>query len=628
MQITKYHGKLVSIFMALALVLIATPAAAGQRQEFEPDFYVSDMTGMEIAVSGPNFAISDAELQEYPTGEGEIVQISSETLAADLEVSFFDDADTPQESVDIYLQSVEGAADAMEVIDRGVFDGRQYALASIQYQGVDILFFVMVEEDIQGNVDMLQAILTTTLTIETDLAEAQAEVVIDGVSFMDSIVPADLANVAMESSTLGPADLTTPTSSAETFTFSGTDVTVGIGTDFAFLGESEQRTDVEAVRIQGVNTLSMIAVGETGSSPQVILDSFSSGIVSNYAEAEIVAEEVDSDSAWRLLLIPKSAGETTFMLIVVDSATVPGHEIMQAHELPSDSVAGSLVMIQEQITVNGTPVLSDFDPEEIADVARAELGNASPESSETAVATEVDTEAGERGRTGDPRSDARLPEIEDEPVETDPESGGNTSETGGNVDATAEPTEEPTAGHEDVPGELTDSSWEGEVHGHLIEWDADLWFVDTGEEGDLVSDVEYQEDTIVLQQQTPDGISLLWISVYGDTDLTPQDYLDHWLTEDYLTVFTDTGAEAEVLDYRTRSGNVAVLIQVTTADGDEYLIVRQAVILEDGSILVATLDTPAADMQDAYADAQDVTIDGQMVLTVFSPSHIQRVIGN
>ena len=618
-------GRLRAVILALTLVFATIPASASQIQDFDPDFYASELTGFEIEASGPIYEITEAELQHYQTGEGEIVRLSSESAVANLEVSFFDDADSPQESLDIYLQSMENAADEAEVIDRGVNGDVHYALALIEFDGVDIVYYLEVQEDVQGNVDMMQAILTSTFTLEADLQDAQTEVTIDGVPFMDTIDAAQLAEVSTGTGTLGESEEASPVASVDSFTFADSEITVGIGPEFSFLGESEQRTDVEAVRIQGPNTLSMIAVGQTGLSPEVVLNSFSGGIESTYAEVELVDEEINDDHAWRLLSIPKNVDESTFMLIIVDTAISPGYEVMHAHEVPADGVAGSLTLIQGQVTLNDAPLMPEIDPEEIADIAGDVPSGQSTQTSETPEATEQPTEQADTGRTGDPRQDARLPGPGDD---DDDEDVGNTSETTGTVEATVEPTADLPADDADVPGELTDSSWEGEVHGHLIEWDASLWHVDTEFEGDLVSDQELQEDTIVLQTETADGTSWLYISVYSGGNDTPQDYLNHWVSDEYLATFAESGAVAEVVETRTRGGNSAVMLRITAESGNEYLVVRQAVTLESGAILVVTLDTPAADMGELYESAQAITIDGESVLQVYSPSQIQRTIGD
>ena len=621
MRANLHQKRIGAILLALALVLAAGPVSAGQIQDFEPDFYASSLAGVEIEVSGPIFRITEAELQHYPNGEGEIVDIASDSSLASIEVSFYDDADTPQQSLDIYLSSMENAADEVEVLDRGMSGDTHYLFVLIQFQGMEIVNYLQVEEDIQGNVDMLQGILTEASMLESDLTVAQAEVLLDGVPFLNNVDPAELAAVAAGNGSLGEIDVSTPSAPEDIVTFPESGVEVGIGPDFDFVGGPESQPDIEVVRIQGPTTLSMVAVGQTGATPEIVLNSFSSGIISNFGGAEVVDEELGDEYAWRLLSIPKDREESTFMLIIVDLNIAPGYEIMQAHEVPAESVAGGLVLIQEQVVLNGAPVMPEIDPEEIADIASGAPTEESTQTPETPDATEEST----GNRTGDPRDDARLPDPGDEPDETD--GLENTSETDAPVDATAEATIDSGASAADVPGELTDSSWEGGVHRHLVEWDAATWFVDTSFEGDLISDEEFLEDTIVLQTESGDEVSWLYVSVYGGGELTPQGYLDHWVSDEYLAVFTESGATAEVVESRTRGGNSAVLLRVTADNGNEYFVVRQAVALEDGSVLVVTLDTPAAEMMDLYESAQAATIDGESLMRVFSPSQIQRAIG-
>lgn len=615
-----HPGRLGAFFIAFALIFAAAPVSAGQVQQFEPDFYASELTGIEIEAAGPVYEITEAELQHYLTGEGEVVRLGSDSAVASLEISFFDDGDSPQESVDIYIQSMVNAADELEVVDRGVEGDIYFAAAVLEYDGVDLLYYVQVEEDVQGNADLLQAILASPITLEMDLEDAQAEVTIDGLPFMDNVVPSDLVDVVSGSGSLSEGTEATPVEAFETVTLTDSSVEVGIGADLSFAGAPEDVTGVEAVRIEGPNILSMVAVGETGATAEIVLNSFSSGIETTFVETEILDEEIDDDYAWRLLSLTNEFDEVTFMLVVVDTALIPGYELMHAHEVPSDGVATSLAIVQDQITVNGQPLMPEIDPEEMAEIAGEE--DSTGESTQIRETPEA-TEEADNGRSGDPREDARLPEIDDENDE-----GGNTSETGGDIDATAEPTAEPGSGDTGLPGELTDSSWEGGVHGNLIEWDAAVWFVDTDYEGDLVSDPNGEEDTIVLQQQLSGEASLLYISVYGAENSTPQDYLELWTSEEYLDAFRKTGAEVEVLETRTRGGNSAVMLRLATPGGGEYITVQQAVALESGEILIVTLDVPAADMVDTYGSGQDVTINGDPVLSVFTSSQIQRVVGD
>lgn len=602
--------------MMSALMLGVAPLAAAQPQEFEPDFYTSALTGLEVEVSGPVYEINDAELQHYPSGEGEVIHIGSEVVAANVEVSFFDDGDTPNSSIDIYINAMESVADDFELVDRGTSGDYVYAIAHVGYQGVEIIYYIQIYEDVEGTVDLLEAILSTSREFEDDLTTAQAEIMIDGIGFMENVDAAEIAAVATGDGSLDGDTESTPVEPAETITFTQSDTTVGIGPDFAFVGDLEVRQEVEAIQIQGPNTRSMVAIGQTGVDPGTAISGFTTGVTNNYAEAQLMFEEVDEDSAMRILRVPTEDGSVRYMLIVVDMTAIPGMELLHAHELPADSVAGSLTTIQQQITLNGQPLMPQIEPESIESLVRTLDTEIMPADTVTPVTTPEATEEPEEDRSGNPRDAARLPAGDED------DTTGNTSETRD----TPEATEEVTSTVSEGPGILTDSSWEGGVFGHLIEWDSDTWFVDTEYPEDLVSDEENQEDTIVLQSGTVNGTTWFFISVYGATEATPEDYLDYWTSDEFFEDIDTSGSTAEVLSSRTRGDGSGVVIAYTNGEGDEFIMIRQAIVLEDGSIVIITLDAPAADAVEMYEQAVGVTIDGDPALRVFSVSQIERAI--
>src|SRR5699024_2820224 len=119
-----------AILLTLALSFSAVPVSAHQPQEFDPGLYVSELTGFEIEATGPNFEITNAELQHYSTGNGEVMLLQSAIGASTLEISFYDDSDSPQESIDIYLQSMEAASEEMEIMDVGFTGEVHYAVVN------------------------------------------------------------------------------------------------------------------------------------------------------------------------------------------------------------------------------------------------------------------------------------------------------------------------------------------------------------------------------------------------------------------------------------------------------------------------------------------------------------------
>lgn len=623
--ITVRLRKLVTLIL-VTMVLTAGPVGAAQPQEFDPEFYTSVLTGIEIEVAGPDFAITGAELQHYSNGEGEVINIDSETRVAILEVSFFDDADTPQTTLDIYLASYESMATSFTVLDRGTNGEYHYALAVFTFMGEELVYYMQVFEDIDGNVDLFEAILTSPDLLESDIAAAQAEITIDGFPYMENVNPAQLGEVVLTGESSTPVAEEPPLAEpTETVDFSESDAYVSIGPDFSFIGGPQAGQNIESVQIQGPNSLIIVAVGQTGESPVAVADSFEEGIASVYPGADLVYEEFSSDQGWRILWVPKDDGPNTYLIIVANNTSMPGYELLHAHEVSADSVAGTLITIQSQVTINDQPLMPEIDPEEMAFYVERHAGEGD-DSTQTPETGEGTAES-EEERSSNPREDARLPDTTDDTGDETDETLGNTSETGGAntevVEETTEPIDEASPESGDSAGVLTDSSWEGGVHGHLIEWDAATWFVDPNYPDDLVSDPEAQEDTIILQTGSPNGNAWLFISIYGESDITPLDYLDYWTSDEFLT-----DASAEVLDTRTRGGNAGAVIQYLDGNGDEYILVRQAVVLDDGSLMIITFDAPAADAVEMYEIAAEVTVDGDPALRIFSDSQIQRTVGD
>src|SRR5687767_641305 len=54
-------------------------AVAAQSGDIDPASYESELSGFEIEISGDDFEIYEADVQDYSHGQGEIVEIASNT---------------------------------------------------------------------------------------------------------------------------------------------------------------------------------------------------------------------------------------------------------------------------------------------------------------------------------------------------------------------------------------------------------------------------------------------------------------------------------------------------------------------------------------------------------------------
>ncbi|MCA9832417.1 MAG: hypothetical protein KC435_00560 [Thermomicrobiales bacterium] len=251
---------LATVVMAASLAVSAGSAFA-QTQDFEPEFYESQLSGFEINVSGPTFEITAADLQHYSNGDGEVVTIDSELSSA--EVSFFDDDDTPDESIDAYLGSLEQVAENYVVVDRDTDGDVSYALASFEYQGVPFIYYVQVTQDVVGNVDFFESFLSTTDNFGSEMGIAQDEIDIDGSGFAENVDADELVDMAAN----GESSTTTEDSTA-------TDVSE----------EDESALDAH---------LDDVANSETASDPR---EGARLGSNTNADESTPVTEETDDDT--------------------------------------------------------------------------------------------------------------------------------------------------------------------------------------------------------------------------------------------------------------------------------------------------------------------------------------------
>lgn len=620
MKILSHKFRFIIAILMVALPLAGIGQAVAQEQTFTPEAYTSTLSGYEIEVTGPEYEITSAVLEHYSTGEGEIVGIEGQ--AATLEVSFFDDSDTPDESIDAYLAGLENADIEHTVVDRGIEGSTSYAIVNIQYEGVDVMYYVQVTGDVTGNVDLFESILTTAEAFETDLEAAQQEVTIDGEPFMADADGAGIVATAGVGGSDGDA-VASPgaDASATVVTFPNASVDLAIGGDFE--PEAEPITDgsIEGFVIAGPDTVTIVALGETGTTAVDTVAQFATGLDSTYEEVNRIESDDSGDSAWSLFTVLRD-GQQLVVYVYADTVTVAGYELLVAIEMPQSDVAIGIEAVQDGLTLDGQPLLADVDASEIAGLVgdtqvtetavatEAETATATePTTAETATATE-ESESG----SDSPREDAKLP--------TDSGSG-NSSETS----PATNPESTPEASGDPQTGAAT--SWEGPLLGHVVAWDDAVWFTDLNDPDVVISDETEQFESIALITETTTEASILYIDVYGKADATPAEYLAYWTSDEYLKRETSAGEpwNAEIVATRSSDGRVAVVVSYSGSDG-EYLMVREAVSTDDGGIMLLTLDAPAAEIGNAYAATTDgVTVDGQPVFGVFDQSQIEQVSG-
>lgn len=176
------------VLLVVAVVLtslVSIPSASAQDLDFEPDFFQSEISDIDIELTRSDFEISGANVQSYPGGEGETIQIRGDGAFA--QVALYDDSDTNLETMELYNSQFEEEVDEFEVLDM-VEDGEvvwTFALASLD--GQDLLYFLSVTEDVDGNVDLLEGLYATEPLFFDSVIEAQDTISISGDPFLAAV---------------------------------------------------------------------------------------------------------------------------------------------------------------------------------------------------------------------------------------------------------------------------------------------------------------------------------------------------------------------------------------------------------------------------------------------------------
>jgi hypothetical protein len=177
--------------LAISSGLGATSLAGAQAEpDFEPDYYQSVLTGYEIEIDGNDFVIDDVVYQEYADGENEQVYIESDV--ASLQVSFFDDSDSPEDTIELWIRDLGEGMDRLEIVASGTDGDVTWYFAEGVFDDTDFVYFVQVTEDVEGNVDMLESVLTLEGVLIDVIDMAQQDITIDDDDFMDDVDLDDL----------------------------------------------------------------------------------------------------------------------------------------------------------------------------------------------------------------------------------------------------------------------------------------------------------------------------------------------------------------------------------------------------------------------------------------------------
>ena len=612
------------VFMVVAMSLsigASTPAVVAQISTSTGNSYISELSDIEIETFG-DFEIASTELETYEQGEGEIVYVESPDAL--LQVSFFDDTDDPETTLELFNAGFASEMDAFELVGEGESGGVYWTMATASLNGNDFYHYLAVTPDVVGYVDVLTVIVTAPNLFSDGMEAAQEDVTLDGDGiFAEADIDALIALVEGQatpdaepgnagSGTVEPTEASRPGKTPQNTRAVNITVSEATGIELE-VNEPWTLSDAqvfdegikpeEAFTIKSNNANGNIGFF-LGDDAEKALDEFRGGFATSAQEVNPVAADYSDGVAWTLDNAILGDGTAVILYIEVREDVDPEYLQLVAVLAEPENFEAEFTSAQESLLVDGEPVFADVDYSDLEDLLSG--GSVDPDATAEPAANNSKSSSSDIRR-----ENAKLPG-----------SGGttdigNTSETGnagggsGGVDFEA-------------AGLLSDNEYVSPQFDTEVTW-GPTWYVDLDDEEAVSTDPAGEMDSLVLVWDG-DDYALLFVDISTADGLGPEDFVTYWVSDDYLAENADP--DAEVLLDRARATNGAVFTRDYLDDGQEVLIHKEVMLSVDGEtlIIVTLISTP--DMYvDIYGDAEsDIQLDGDRLLSTFTTRQIERAI--
>lgn len=398
----------------------------------------------------------------------------------------------------------------------------------------------------------------------------------------------------------------------DTYVSELSDLEVAVAGDFV-IDETElqeyEHGEGELVYIDGPTAFLQVSFFDDTDEPAETVELFNEGFASEMDTFDVVATEEDVDRVWSFAITTLD-GDEFLQYVEVIPDVVGNVDVMTMLAGPTDSFFEDLEAAQTDVTIDEEGIFADVDITDL-EMALDEGGSVVTEDDATAVADDAGEDTADADDEDDRRSGAKLP------GDTAAGTTDNQSETGrGGKSADAIDFEE--------AGLVSDNEYTSPQYNIDVEW-GEQWFVDMEDEESVTTDPAGGTDSLVLVWNG-DDFALFFIDISTADDVVPADLVDYWVSDEYLAESADPNAEI-LLDDSGRS-NGAVLMRDYLSEGDEVIILKEAMLLGDGETMaVVTLIATPTLYADIYADAEaDVVIDGGAAVSVFTQRQIERAL--
>lgn len=353
--------------MLVVLTLTIVPFAWAEVSAQEDGSYQAELIDWTIDVTGSDYVLQNVALEEYPHGRGERIYITSVDSAGFAEVSFFDDTDTPEQTIELNLSDFDAASNSLVVLERGAVGDIHYALARFELQqGMNGYFYIEVAQDIEGNIDLSQSLYSLDSDFLAQLELASSEISMAGLAFLqnpvidlNAIVHADQDSLAAT-----PQPVATPEQGSYTFEFADAVLVVegAIGFDFPLANRDSDLMFLQSAQGYGVVGF----INQDTKSAEVVLNSFFIGApVGDEAPVELFLES-DSVRAFGVYRIA-TQGEIRAMIIEVIQVS-DGLWQVEAMAVTEAEFESSLIDYQSGVSLNGEPLLGNIEASEIVTI--------------------------------------------------------------------------------------------------------------------------------------------------------------------------------------------------------------------------------------------------------------------
>lgn len=361
-QFASYCKRLRLLVLLLIVIAPFTLASAQQENKYE-----AELLDWTIEVSGPSYVLQNVALEEYPHGRGERIYISSVESAGFAEVSFFDDTDTPEQTIEVNLRDFDASSSAFTVLESGVAEDIHYAFARFELrQGMKGYFYIEVAEDIDGNVDLAQSLYSLDSDFLEQVSLVREEVSMAGLPFLDDPV-IDLAAIVKADRELlasTPEPIATPDHGNYIFESTNAELIVEGEVEFDF-PLVDRGNDLMFLRSDhGYGVVGFIH--QDSETADVVMDGFFIGApVGDETPVELYLESNDA-RAFGVYRVT-TEGETRAMVIEVVRVD-EGLWKVEALAVTESAFETSLINYQSGVTLNGSAFLGDIDAIEIVTI--------------------------------------------------------------------------------------------------------------------------------------------------------------------------------------------------------------------------------------------------------------------